>query len=117
MAFKLIVSDTVIVPVKGVISDANGKPVQFAFKLKCSRKKVSELKQADDLKRAADPTERFDHAEFIRGVAVGWEDVQDEGGQPREFSESGLAELMDIGGMAVLAFNSYARENGAREKN
>lgn len=117
MAFKLIISDTVTVPVKGFMTDETGRQQPVEFRLTCKRKRVSELKQADAARRQVGSPEPFDPADFMRDVTTGWHDMLDAAGQPLAFSVSGLDELLDIPGIAQIAFASYARENGAREKN
>ncbi|WP_119157432.1 hypothetical protein [Caldimonas tepidiphila] len=110
MAFKLVVSNTVAVPVKGVISDEAGKSVPFNFSLTCERLTAAELKSVIDSKETL-------VGEVVQRVAQGWSGVLDAEGQPLPYSDAGLAQLLDIPGIASLCFGAYIQAVGAKEKN
>ena len=109
MAFRLVVSQTVAVPVQGRVPDESGRPTLFNFTLLCRRLPASELKHA------IDQTERT-VAEFLASVVEGWEHVLDADGKPVPFSASALQQLLDIVGMATLCFQAYLEGCGARGK-
>ncbi|MBL8351198.1 MAG: hypothetical protein JNL87_12910 [Burkholderiaceae bacterium] len=109
MAFKLVVSDTVTVPVKGSLPNAAGVAAPFAFSLQARRL------QADALRDLAQDNERT-VAEFLASVVFDWSAVLGEDDKPAPFSEAGLAQLLNIVGMAGLAFTAYVEACGARGK-
>ncbi len=111
MSFKLIVRNTVSVPVKGVISDDAGKPERFEFRLQCRRM------GADDLKGAINKDSEKSVIDFMADVIEGWSGVQDDMGAAVPFGDEAARRLLDIPGVANLAFTSYLSENGAKEKN
>jgi hypothetical protein len=112
--YTLAISDTVVVPVKGTLSDAGGKPFPFKFSLVCNRL------GAEELKAALTGSDEVLLKEFVTERAVGWKNqtlVLEEDGQPAEFCADALAALLDISGMALLCFNAYVEESGAKRKN
>lgn len=109
MAFKLSVSDTVTVPVKGHIPNAAGAAQPFAFSLVCRRLKGATLRAL-----VKDPEQEV--APFVCDVTSGWQGVLDEDDQPLPFSQQGLAELLDIVGMPGLVFAAYIDACGAKGK-
>lgn len=112
MSFRLVISDTVAVPVAGAIPDANGRPVPFTFSLVCRRMPAREL-------RAAIESNEATVAEFVTSVVQGWSGLQDDAGQALPFSPAALEQLLDIVGMAGIAFSAYVQACGVkgREKN
>lgn len=110
MAINLIVSNHVGISVKGVIDDEDGKPNPFAFFLKCKRLKSAELKVSLDDKETA-------IADFLEAVVVGWKNVKDAGGVDAEFSTEALRQLLELPGVARMAFIAYLASVGAKEKN
>ena len=112
MSFRILVSNTVAVPVAGSIPDATGRATPFSFTLVCRRMPASELRQQIDANDQTVP-------EFVAGVCQGWSGVQDEGGQPLAYSGAALEQLLDVVGMAGLCFTAYVAACGAkgREKN
>ena len=111
MSFKLIVRNTVSVPVKGVISDEAGKPERFEFRLQCRRM------GADDLKATISKDSERSVIDFMADVVQGWSGVMDDSGAAVPFDDDAARRLFDIAGVANLAFSSYLAENGAKEKN
>lgn len=109
MSFKLVISDTVTVPVKGTIPNAAGAPQAFSYSLVCERLK------ADTLRAMMDANERT-VPEFLAGVVSDWAGVLDDDGQPLPFNHDGLAALFNIVGMAGVAFAAYLEACGARGK-
>jgi hypothetical protein len=109
MAFKLIVSDTVTVPVEGRLPDDTGRAVPFTFSLVAKRLPASGLRQAIDANDATVP-------EFLTGLVQGWSGVLGDDGKEVPFSPAGLAALFDIVGMAQLCFQAYLQACGARGK-
>lgn len=109
MSFRLVVSDTVAVPVAGSLQDANGRPAPFSFSLVCRRLPASELRAAIDANEATVP-------EFLASVVQGWNGLQDEAGQALPFSPAALEQLLDIVGMASVAFGAYVQACGAKGK-
>lgn len=110
MAFKLVVSNTVSVPVKGVLTDAQGRAEPFAFQLVCKRLGAADLARAVDARDKA-------VGEFLAEVVQGWSGVNDGDANAITYSDEALRQLLDVPGLAVLAFQAYLREVGAREKN
>jgi len=110
MPFKLIVSNTVLVPVKGVINDAAGKSSPFSFSLTCQRL------NADELKEALSSSDTL-VGDVVARVAQDWSGVLDEEGQPVAYSDLALKQLLNIPGVAALCFGAYIQAVGAKEKN
>ena len=109
MAFRLVVSDTVLVPVSGTIPDATGRKVPFAYTLTMRRMPAGELTAAVEANETSVPT-------FVAGLTSGWSGVLDDEGREIPYSEAGLAQLLDIFGMAGLAFRAYFEAAGAKGK-
>jgi len=110
MALKLVVRNKLRVPVKGSITDENGRPVPFSFFLLCTRLKQTEIEQAMEDKNA--PVR-----EFVRAVTNGWEDVLDAAGQPMSFDADNFDMVMDQAGLPGVCFQAYMKEVGAVAKN
>lgn len=110
MAFKLIERNTVPVTVKGKIADEHGKTEIFDFILTCKRLGADALQDA--LK-----TEDRNLKSFMADVVEGWKGVHDAAGAPVDFTPDALDQLLDVPGVAGLAFKTYLEEQGARAKN
>ncbi|MFC5551757.1 hypothetical protein [Massilia aerilata] len=112
--FTTVISPTVLVPVQGSIKDANGKPVPFKFSLTCSRLEAEDLKQRIN-------GGGFDMKEVLKEVTSDWKGQRlvndEETGQPAEFCPEAFDALLDIGGMALVCFNAFAKETSAHAKN
>lgn len=109
--FKLIISDTLVVPVEGDIY-ADGKKVSISFDLLCKRSTADEIR--DDLK--ANDDGEVDLKEFMRSRVTGWRNVQDEAGAPLEFGDAACEALLNFPGVAALAVTSYVTHCGAKGK-
>lgn len=112
--FIPVISDTVLVPVKGSTKDAKGQPVPFKFSLVCNRISASTLRS----RVSGD----FDMKEILREVTTDWQGQrlitdQENGGQPAEFCAEAFDALLDIAGMALVCFGAYTKETSANEKN
>ena len=112
--YTTVISSTVAVQVKGSLKDSNGSPVPFKFTLTCKRLPASELKSRVT-------SGDFDVKEIMKEVTTGWQGqrliTDEDTKQPAEFCEEAFDALLDIGGMALLCFNAYAKETSANEKN
>ncbi|MEN9885770.1 MAG: hypothetical protein RL758_348 [Pseudomonadota bacterium] len=110
MTFKLVQRNSCKVPVRGVLKADDGKMEKFEFNLVCRRLGAAELKSAlDDKERSV--------IDFVQSLAEGWSGVKDEDGNEIPFNQDALAQLLDVPGVARLAFDAYLVEQGAREKN
>ena len=109
MAFRLVVSNTVAVPVQGRVPDENGKPVPFNFTLLCRRLPASELRAVIENNDRTVP-------EFLTSVVEGWDAVLDADGKAVQFTPAGLQQLLEIVGMATVCFQAYLEFCGARGK-
>lgn len=102
--------NTATVNVKGTLNDENGKPQPFHFKLMCRRISATELQNVlKDSDRSV--------SDFMLDITEGWRGVKDEDGQDVEFSTSALEQLLDIPGLAGIAFKEYLQEQAAKAKN
>lgn len=97
-------------PVSYAMPSNGGKKDVIKFELQFKMLPQSAIKEAfqkDD-----------QDAEFIKRVVVGWKDVKDEAGNPVEFSESALDELLDFPTMAKEIFLVYLESlSGTKRKN
>lgn len=112
--FRALVSNTVLVAFTLAIKDENGKDVQRKATLVCERLEASELrKEVMDGNRPS--------SEVLRKVTKGWQEqtlVQDEEtGQLAEFSPEAFDAMLEVPGVANVAWQSYLREASAKEKN
>ncbi|MFZ4498751.1 MAG: hypothetical protein ACOYMX_03490 [Burkholderiales bacterium] len=112
MSIRLVVSDTVTVPVSGNLRDADGKLVPFAYTLKCKRLNTTALK----LQIEAVSNGELTGDAFMSSVVVGWSGVADEDGKAVEFSEGALSQLWELPGMAGVAFAEFLVCNSAQGK-
>lgn len=109
--FKLIVSDTLVIPVAGVMQ-VDGKATPFSFELLCRRSTSDELK--DDLKPNAD--DEVSLKAFMLDRLTGWRGVLDEAGKPLEYGDETVEALLNFPGLAALSFESYMKHCGAKGK-
>lgn len=109
MPFKLVISDTVIVPVEGSIPDASGRKVPFSFRLVCKRLPADQLKSAIESTEVTVP-------DFLAGIVQGWEAVQDDDGKDLTYTAAGFQALCNIVGMAGVMFTAYMNACGAKGK-
>lgn len=109
MSFRLVISDTVTVSIKGELPDAAGVYRPFNYALTCRRM------MADELRRLGDDSTRT-LADVMADVARDWSGIVDEDDKPVAFSRAALDQLLNIPGMATLAFREYSAVCGARGK-
>jgi hypothetical protein len=109
MTFRMLVSDTVSVPVAGRLPDASGRAVPFSFTVLARRLPASELRNA------LEPTDRT-VPEFLNSVVRGWSGVQSDDGAELPYSQPGLDALLEIVGMANLIFGAYIEACGVKGK-
>ncbi len=107
--FKLAISNTITVPIKGSIPDDKGGAVPFNFTLRCKRLK------ADELKDAVEQNDRT-LAQFMADITEGWDGVADAEGNALPYSRAALDELFNIVGMVLLVFQAYMDACGAKGK-
>lgn len=115
MGFKLVVSNTVEVPVKFTVNDG-GKTATFTFSLLANRL------PADSFRALADDRGDRTVVEFLQEQITGWRGqrlVVDDNSQAVEFSAEALAVMLNLVGLAGLVFEAYVAACGAqgRSKN
>ncbi|MFC5498134.1 hypothetical protein ACFPOE_11360 [Caenimonas terrae] len=112
MARKLMVSDTVQVPVTLVLAGKGGKSETHKFHLVQDRLGGEELRK----QMASDSPVN----EFLAGITKGWGGqklVVEEDGTPSEFSQEAFADMLTIAGAPAVFLNAYVKEVVAKEKN
>ncbi len=112
MAYKLVVEDTVKVPVKFTLNNA-GKVASFSFSLTCDRLTQEEIRE-----RTKDGDGLV--SDFLRGVIKGWSGqtlVVDEDDKPAEFNTEALDVMLSTTGVPIILYHAYFKECGAKEKN
>lgn len=107
MAFKLVISDTVRVSVKGELAGEDGQRRPFGFDL--VMKRLSER----DISPAAKDDERT-VAEFLAEQAQDWEGVLGDDDRPMAFSAKAFDQLMSVAGLPHLILQAYVETCGAR---
>lgn len=110
MAIKITVSPRAKFYVEGTEKDEDGKDVPFKFGLLCKRTPADQLKDETSV-------DKLDLVDFMVGKVETWFDVLGEDGQPVEFSEEGLRQLLRKPGLAMHTYFTYLRETGAKAKN
>lgn len=108
MSFRLIVSNTVTIPVSGSMPDAAGKPSRFSFTLRAKRLSLSELRTMTD--GVDDRTA----PQFLLDNVQGWDNVLDDDGNLVPFSRDALEQMLEILGMAGLILSAYVEACGAK---
>lgn len=104
--YTLKIEDKIEVPVKFGLS---GGAVHNVVLL-CRRRRQAELASLAEI----------NFGDFMGEVTFGWKNqrlVEDEQGQPAEFSPEALQTLFTIPGVSKIAFESFAKENSATAKN
>lgn len=112
MAHKLVIGNTVHVPVKFAVNDG-GVLKEFSFELICNR-----LLQDEVRKRTESNDEKVD--DFLRSITTGWIGqalVVEEDGSFSPFSPSTFDVMLSLPGVSAVFFRSYIKEVGVREKN
>lgn len=110
MAIKIIVSNTVKFKVKGTIKDGNGIDQPFDFSLTCKRL------DADQQAALKDENGNIVYVDFMEAVIQDWDGVEGADGALPYTAENWRA-LAKVQGIAQLAWLTYMRESGAKEKN
>jgi len=108
MSFKLTVSDTVTVPVKGSLSDGKGSFKPFQFTLTCTRLSGSEVEEW--------LAQGGKFQELMNRVTKGWAGITGDDDEPVPFSVEAAASLFDVMGVAAVAASAYLEQNGAKGK-
>lgn len=111
MSIKIVVSNTVKFKVKGTLKDEAGVDQPFDFTLTCMRLNADQVREK--LQGQSDALV----AEFMSDVIEDWSGVRGDDDKPVPYSEAALKELFNIPGVALLAFNTYLLEIGAKAKN
>lgn len=109
MAFRLVVSDTISVPVSGRMPGEAGRNNPFAFMLQCRRLAADELRTELNADDRTVP-------EFLTSVVQDWTGVQDADGRELPFTTAGLAELLNIVGMNAVILAAYIEACGVKGK-
>jgi len=110
--YKIAVSNTVPVVVKATIADEHGKLVNHKFTLTCERRDAEQMKDV--------VAGSFNARDFMKEVTTGWEGqrlVLEEDGSPAAFEPDALEALLNIGGLAMVAFIAYGKDSAAQAKN
>lgn len=113
MARKLVVSNTVQVPVVAVITNATGKAESFKFTLTCRRL------PGDDLRKQLG-REDLPVNSFLADITTGWSGQQlllEDDGTPSIFSAEAFDDLLSVAGVPGLCLAAYMKEVVAKEKN
>lgn len=112
MARKLVIENTVKVPVKFSLNN-NGKTTPFSLTLICDR-----LEQAEIKSRSSDGEKTA--REFLTDVIKGWEGqklIVEDDGTPADFDDESCEMLLNTAGVAMVIYIAYLKECGAKEKN
>jgi hypothetical protein len=112
MNYKLVISDTVEVPVKFTVNDA-GKTSGFQFHL------IAQRLPQEAFKALAEGDADRTVGQFLADHVTGWRGqrlVVDDAGNPADFSPEAFACMLDLVGVAGLAFTAYIEACGARGK-
>lgn len=111
MAISLVVSNKIKFKVKGTLKTESGADQPFDFDLVCKRLNTDEVQSLKNEEGS------FVYADFMGHVIEGWDGVKDEAKQPVPYTVDAWEALAKIPGVAALAWATYMRENGAKEKN
>lgn len=109
MSIKITVASRAKFRVKGSFNDETGKPQPFDFGLLCRRLDAETLRE-----KTAGEVNLLD---FMASVTEDWFDVKGDDDKPLPFSEAALRQLLDLPGLAWLAYRTFLSETGAKEKN
>ena len=111
--FTLAIDDVVEVPVKFTLK-AGAVNKQFGLTLLAKR-----LSQEDIAKTLEDVDSKF--AGFLQKVVSGWSGnrlvLDPQTDAPADFSPEAFEALLGVSGVAMVCFNAYVKECGAKEKN
>jgi hypothetical protein len=112
MARKLVISDTVQVPVTVFLSNKTGKAETYKFSLTCKRLEGEAL--------LAEVNSDRNVTGFLAEITSGWSGqtlVVEDDDTPSAFSTDALNDLLGIAGMPKLCLAAYMKEVVAKEKN
>jgi len=112
MAYRLVVSDTVEVPIKFTANDG-GKNASFFFHLLAKR-----LSQ-DEFKSIIDAADGRSVSEFLVEQITGWRGqrlVVDDSGQPAAYSPEAMEAMLGLVGLPGIVFSAYIEACGAKGK-
>ena len=110
--YKLAIQNTAQVKVKFTLKD-QGVDRIHAFTLTATR-----LEQ-DAITARLEDTERK-VKDFMTDLIIGWDGqrlVLNQDDTPADFSPEALEVLLNVGGVALVCFNAYLKDCGAKEKN
>lgn len=110
MGFKLVELDVVNVKIEGSLANESGKFESFDYTLQCTRMGADALKEK--LSDEKTPTK-----DFMANVVIGWNGVSDAGGIAIPFNKESCNALLNIPGMAGIAFTAYLEQQAAKAKN
>jgi hypothetical protein len=117
MAYKLAVSNTVMVPMSFSLSDS-GKEKKFKFSLSCERldSRDWDARIRNDAGTVTDEQVK----QTLLDITTGWQGqtlVLDEDGQPAPFCAEALDMMLATVGVLTVAARSYTTEVAAKQKN
>jgi len=124
MAFVLSKSATYTWPVRLTLATDGGKRIVETFDAEFRRLPQSRINEIVRLARASergrfeDDAEALEDQDVAREILAGWDGVQDDAGKPVPFSESALAQLLEIptvAGQVIKAWFESLKE--AKRKN
>lgn len=111
--FSLAVEEVVEVPVKFTLK-SKGVDKLFSFSASATR-----LSQDEITAMLANKEQKI--KEFLPEVYIGWSGqrlvLDASTKEPADFSPESLAAMLNAPGVALVFFNSYLKEVGAKEKN
>lgn len=111
MSISIVVDGKVKFRVKGVFRNGEGVDQPFDFGLRCKRLDTDEIEAL----KTADGS--FIYVDFMASVIEEWFDVKDDNKQAVPYTTDAWAALSKTPGVAALAWGTFMRENGAKEKN
>lgn len=119
MAFKLSVTDKVVVPIKFSLTDA-GKSKPYAFTLTCDRTDSAAIQAMFKGEDAAEAGALEKMREKLVELTTGWAGqtlVCNDDGTPADFCAEAFDVLLGVTGVINLAFGAYMKEVTAKVKN
>lgn len=111
MSISIVVSPKLKFKVKGTLKNAAGADQPFDFDLTCRRLDVDEIQELKNEDGS------YVYADFMADVIDDWSGVKTADNQAIPYSTDSWAALCKIPGVAALAWATFMRENGAKEKN
>ncbi|MFN7155083.1 MAG: hypothetical protein ACK4OE_15470 [Acidovorax sp.] len=114
MSISIVVDNKVKFRVKGSFRNGEGVDQPFDFGLRCKRldtDAITDLKSSDG---------SYIYADFMAAVIEEWFDVNGGGADGKKavpYTTDAWHALCKTPGVAALAWATYMRENGAKEKN